>query len=209
MGGFGSGRHPKGPVVEDGITLDINQLIKHRSFRPGWHVGGTLTWSNTSRQLVASIGYEANLLHPQMASARLCYTINSVPKDYRVWLEATPCSFGGRRWWWTCPLSGRRAVKLHLPPGTTVFAHRSAYRLTHQSQRDEPIQRSHTRQRRLYRRLGATYDHYGQLPPPRPKGMHRATYERILAELDVAMETHEEIFTQGASALIGRMLKLR
>ena len=41
--------------------------------------------------------------------------------------------FGGLRWWFVCPRSGRRAAKLHLPPGGKYFAHREAYGLTYRS----------------------------------------------------------------------------
>ena len=42
-------------------------------------------------------------------------------------------NFGGLRWWFVCPLSKRRATKLHLPPGKDCFAHRDAHDLTYRS----------------------------------------------------------------------------
>ncbi|MEO9188936.1 MAG: winged helix-turn-helix domain-containing protein [Acetobacteraceae bacterium] len=66
---------------------------------------------------------------------------------------------------------------------------------------------AHASQARLYRKLGGTYDHFEQPPPPRPKGMHRKTYERLEAELYAAMEAHEEAFIAGASAILGRLEK--
>ena len=155
----------------------------------------------------ASIGYEASLEDPETAWARLHYTANGTARDYRVRLEATPCLYGGRRWWWVCPVSGRRVAKLHLPPGATIFAARKVYRLAYRSQREVPIDRTHARQARLYRKLGGDYCQYEQPPPPRPKGMHHATHERLEAELFAAMEAHEAAFTIGASAILARLAK--
>ena len=208
MGGYGSGRHGGGPVVESGLTLDINRLLRQRNFLPGRHVAGVLSWSYAhSGEKTASIGYEASLMSPENAWARLHYSANGAPKDYRVRLEATPCHYGGLRWWWICPLSGRRVARLHLPPGATVFAARKAYRLAYRIQREARIDRTHARQRRLYGKLGGKYDHFEQLPPPRPKGMHRATYERLEAELERAMEAHEEAFLRRAVAFLARVEK--
>ncbi len=208
MGGFGSGRQSGRPTVESGLTLDINWLLRQRSILPGKYVFGSLTWSNTDTgEKAASIGYEASLLNPEAAWVRLHYTTNGTPKDYRVPLEATPCHYGGLRWWWICSASGRRAAKLYLPPGATMFAARKAYRLAYRSQREAGLDRTHTRQARLYRKLGGRYDHYEQPLPLRPKGMHRKTYERLDAELDAAMEDHEEAYAAGASAILGRLKK--
>ena len=35
--------------------------------------------------------------------------------------------FGGRRWWFICPRTGRRVLKLHKPSGALTFASRQAY----------------------------------------------------------------------------------
>lgn len=209
MGGYNSGRHSGRPTIESGLMLDINLLLRKRHIRPGQHVSGSLTWSNTrTGEETASIGYEANLVSPEAAWARLHYTVNGTPKDYRVWIEASACNYGGERWWWICPLSGRRVVKLCLPPGATLFAARGAYRLAYSSQREGPMDRTRARQARLYRKLGVEYDHYEQPPPSRPKGMHFRTYKRLEAELYAAMDAHDEAFIAGASAIIARGEKM-
>jgi hypothetical protein len=105
------------------------------------------------------------------------------------------------------PLSGQCVAKLYLPPGATVFAARQIYRLAYRSQRDAKIDRTHARQRRLYRKLGGEYDHYEQPPPNRPKGMHHRTYERLIADLYAAMEAHERVFIPRVSAFLARQKK--
>lgn len=206
MGGYGSGRQGGRPTVESGLTLDINRLLRQHAFFPGQHVSGVLRWSNTrTRESVATIGYEASLVNLEGAWARLHYTADGTAKDYRVQLEATPCHYGGLRWWWICPASGLRAGKLYLPSGATMFAARKAYRLGYQSQREGAMDRTHARQARVYRKLGGTYEYHEQPPPRRPKGMHHTTYERLEVELYAAMDAHEAAFITGASTLVGRL----
>ena len=135
------------------------------------------------------------------------YSANGTPVDYRVRLTSTPCHYGGRRWWWICPMSGRRVAKLHLPPGGTVFGARLEYRLAYRSQRITALDRSHERQRRIYRRLGADYKDFEQPPPLRPKGMHRRTYERLTAELHDATDQHDLLFMIAAAPLMARLMK--
>jgi hypothetical protein len=56
-----------------------------------------------------------------------------------VLLQRTRPTFGGRRWWFTCPLvvngvpCGRRVGKLYLPPGAQYFGCRHCHDLTYQS----------------------------------------------------------------------------
>ena len=185
MGGFGSGRNGGRPVVEDGLTLDLGRLIGSGHVRPGNHVSGTLTWTNTrTGEHVASIGFEACLLGPDRSWMRLHYTTtrrqdgSKVASDYRAQLETTRPRFGGLRWWFICPLTGRRAAKLHLPNGATRFACRQAYRLAYRSQRETALDRSRSRQARLHRKLGTDYDTFSEFVPPRPKWMRRKTYRQ-------------------------------
>jgi hypothetical protein len=105
------------------------------------------------------------------------------------------------------PRTGRPVAKLYLPPGGTMFAARFAYRLAYRSQRGTALDRSHDRQRRLYRRLGAEYGHFEQAPSPRPKGMHRRTYDRLIAEMHNAIELHDGLFVLAVAPILARMMR--
>lgn len=204
-GGYNSGRHSNRHVVENCLTLHINELLRQGAILPGYTCFGSVGWTNASTgQQCASIRYEADLSDTTGPGVRLQYTAKGVPKDYVVRLEATPCPYGGVRWWWVCPMSGLRAAKLHLPPGATVFASRQAYGLAYRSQREVPMDRSHARQRRLYAKLGGEYRYFEQMPPRRPKGMRRTTYERLTAEVFAAIVRHNGIFSAGASRILAR-----
>jgi hypothetical protein len=71
-----------------------------------------------------------------------------------VRLEMTPTQFGGRRWWFICPLirngvaCNRRAGKLYSPPGAKYFGCRQCFDLTYRSS-----QEAHQTER-LFARMG-------------------------------------------------------
>jgi hypothetical protein len=123
-------------------------------------------------------------------TARLRYDVNhssrpTGPREQLISMATTPCPFGGMRWWWICPATGRWVRKLYLPNGGTEFLSRGpgAYRLAYASQRHGWVDRVHARNRRLYRHLGADYDGAGDFWPPKPKGMRWRTYEAICDRL--------------------------
>src|SRR5262249_21859787 len=121
MGGFGSGRHSNRSLAEAAFTLDVNWLLRQGIIQAGSRVSGTLRWHGNQTGDQRNIRYEPSLLDPKAASVRLKYPISAAPQDYRVRLTPSPCHYGSYRWWWVCPVSGRRAATLYLPPGATVF----------------------------------------------------------------------------------------
>ena len=66
--------------------------------------GGLLLWAPRRRK-------------PDYPWLRLRYCVNGERVDCIVRLVSTRPNYGGHRWWFVCPLMGRRAAKLYLPPG--------------------------------------------------------------------------------------------
>jgi hypothetical protein len=52
----------------------------------------------------------------------------------QVEMVSTPGNFGGRLRWFVCPGCGRRAGKLYLPKGETIFLCRLCHRLEYRQQ---------------------------------------------------------------------------
>jgi hypothetical protein len=75
--------------------------------------------------------------------------------DYWIQLATTAQPFGGRRWWFVCPRTGKRATKLYLPNGTLTFTSRQAYRLAYACQREPAHDRALRRAFKLRGKLGA------------------------------------------------------
>lgn len=133
MGGYGSGaRLNKKPTVEDARTLNLSVFVRDGSLRGDSFKTGTLTWRIGERAM-GTIGYTLTV-RDHDGEIRLAYTVReTTPVDERIGLEACPQSFGGVRWWFRCPRCNRRAGKLHLPPGGTIFVCRICGGLTYES----------------------------------------------------------------------------
>ena len=191
MGGYGSGRGGGRPTTEDGLTLSLSKLLRDKLFRPGSACYSSLIWTNTATgERVGSIGYEAHLSQ-ESGRVRLYYTTTRWDgerreSDYWIQLVTTPQPFGGRRWWFVCPRTGRLAAKLYLPNGAFTFAARQAYRLAYRSQREAPHDRALRRAFKLRGKLGADGDIGDYVP--KPKWMRWPTYDRKLEEIFAAEE---------------------
>ena len=191
MGGYGSGRSGGRLTTEDGLILSLSKLLRDKLFRPGSACHSSLIWTNTTTgERVGSIGYEAHL-GQESGRVRLKYTTTKWDgekreSDYWIQLVTTPQPFGGRRWWFVCPRTGRRAAKLYLPNGAFTFASRQAYRLAYRSQREAPHDRALRRAFKLRGKLGAD----GGIGDcvPKPKWMRWRTFECLTTEHDFLVE---------------------
>jgi hypothetical protein len=135
MGGHGSGwRSKKKDVVEDCIVLSIDDLaIKAVVLAGGWR-RGRLSWRYSNRDRPhAVIEYEVNLFGGDGGCVWLSYNTPGENVRYCISLISTAAHFGGRRWWFKCPVNGIRAAKLYLPPTAIRFASRQAHDLTYKS----------------------------------------------------------------------------
>ena len=192
MGGFGSGRHGGGPTVESSLTLDIDKLRRDALIVPGIYRRVSLTWSWTGTgeriadiNMVVDTGDDAGVMHLQFVS-RNHATGERSETDQPIRLTTIEQPFGGRRWYAICPYSGARCSKLHLPPGATKFAARSAWRrLAYQVQREAPYDQALRRAFKLRARLGDKRGGIGD-PIRKPRWMRWRTYERQLAEIECA-----------------------
>jgi hypothetical protein len=116
--------------------------------------------------------------------------------SYRIWLSWSKPNYGGRRYWFCCPETGKRAAKLFLPRGGHRFLSREGYRLGYACQRETRTDRLMRKARRLHRGLGGKGDPLEEDSPEKPKGMHWRTYERKQAAWTEAVETADEAFAK-------------
>ncbi len=148
MGGYGSGRWGGRPTVENSLTLNLSRLFKSGWLKARASTRGTLRWP------AAWIGDEMSPWISKVAWARQSgyMHLRWTSTDQRtgekrecenhIALTTRPQPFGGRRWWFICPRTGRLASRLHLPCGAHTFACRRAYRLGYRSQRQTPRDRA-------------------------------------------------------------------
>lgn len=139
-------------------------------------------WTNkrTGAQL-AAIGF-AITATAEGGSARLTYTTTlhggrRVASDYTIALVSTPQPFGGRRWWFLCPVTGSRAAVLYMPTGRTRFASQAALGGSYRTQRISPRDRAMEAAQDIRMAMGADGNLFNAFPPKPPR-MHWSTYER-------------------------------
>ena len=181
-------------LVEQGLTLNIDQLVKARFLIPGSRTSGRIDWSFRG-QPAGAVRYESQLALPN-ACLRLYFTVSdpvrggSHSMEQEIRLTTTRPRFGGARWWFVCPQSGARVGRLHLPPGSLQFAARRAHGLRYACQSETASARATRRAWKLIAKLGGETDCYSLplLPLLKPKRMRWSTYSKTVNQL-LAFET--------------------
>jgi len=179
VGGFGSGRHG-GTVAADGTASYVIAAST---------VGGALQLERRGTGTVHfdegrfPVEITIDTTEPSYPFIELAHRTRDdregdrVVRD-RIRLVWTVPTYGGRRWWFQCPRTGRRTAKLFLPNGRWHFWSRAGYGLGYACQREDRFGCLQRRAAMLNRQLGgkgwATWDS----PPQKPKWMHWRTYER-------------------------------
>jgi hypothetical protein len=174
MGGIGSGRRYYGDVkntVESTRSIDIRcwqregMLVPGKSFRWNWLRYGLVkiaeirVWVESDRVMVA-------------------FDSQAEVQDCVIPLETTPCTYGGKRYWFRCPAEGcgRRVAVLY--ENWRSYECRHCRDFTYPSQRESPGYRAARRAAKIRMKMGGS----GALLPPfpeKPKGMHWRTYWRL------------------------------
>jgi hypothetical protein len=122
----------------------------------------------------------------------------------RIRLLWTSPTFGGRRWWFQCPRTGRRTTKLFLPNGGQHFWSRAGYGLGYACQREGRFDRLQRRAAMLNRELGGKGWSTWDSPPSKAKWMGRQTYERRYAVWRRVVERANAEFTIKAMRTLRR-----
>jgi len=142
-----------------------------------WHRGGYLragrsfTWSwHRGEEHTGSIGVLVHDAHSLVLQYMVGGESDRRDGSQTISLAHTACPYGNTRPWFVCPCCNRRAGLLFMRWGR--FACRHCQRVAYSSQSDDVLDRMWRKQSKIERRLG---EHWR-----RPKGMHSATYERIV-----------------------------
>ena len=132
-------------TVEQCRVLSAATLMREGRLRPNFRASYAITWG--IGELQTNIGCEVTT-GVDAGTLTLCYRrlCDGEVLNYIVRLTTTPLPWGGRKWWFVCPLTKhdvpcrRRVGKLYLLG--RYFACRHCHELTYQS-----CQESHRRQR--------------------------------------------------------------
>jgi hypothetical protein len=111
--------------LQGGLKLDLNRLIRRGTVRPGAGTGPQLIqWTNSyTGEIVAFAEITANLY----GSEEGWFRVQAGSLDQWIGLIACPRHYGGKQWYFVCPVTPRRASVLWKPPGATRFRSRQGW----------------------------------------------------------------------------------
>jgi hypothetical protein len=162
---FGAGRPAIHVKAEHCRRIDVRRWHREGILQDGRSGGWHWTDAETG-ELRASIGYRSD-----GGTVTLSFSIDGSPQAQSVRLSRSACNYGGSRPWFICPVRGERAAVLFLRAGR--FACRHCQRIAYGSQSEDLCGRTWRKQAKAEAKLGPNWS--------RPKGMHQATRERLLA----------------------------
>lgn len=187
------------------MKLDVRVLRREGALKPGavaaqfWTrrgeaAGDIMTRTNADASVVTLV---------YTTTDRATGASENVRDD--VELEPLENTLGGHRVWFRCPGCDGRCAVLFCVAGH--FRCRHCHRLAYTSTREDRLARAQRRCDVLQRRLGMTGGTWDALPP-KPKGMHWTTYDRLCDELLAAQDDANDAFMDGARALLVRTDRL-
>ena len=176
MGGYGSGhRYSSKNTTSAYRRIDVRRWQREGLLEPC----GFFSWKWWSRdgEVSASITARAEVGRVVLTYRHRTNDQDWKSEDYPVFLEWTQCNFGGKRAWFICPARGcgRRVAILY---GGSIFACRYCYQLAYDSQNEAPHSRALGRTQAIRMKLGGSPSLVEDFPP-KPKGMHWSTYNRL------------------------------
>lgn len=199
------------PTVESCITLDLREL-KRAGLLSGVTQSGGLQWTAPhDQQPICRVRFKVTMSETAATLHLTTITCFGTPggsvnmEGQRLELVTTTPPYGGRRWWFLCPSTGQRVLKLYLPSGTNAFASRQAYCLGYAVQREGALDQARRRTRKARKRIGGGPNLCERLPL-KPKRMHWATYWQHVKACQVAEEKMLPLIASGAEKLLGRRI---
>lgn len=187
MGGIGSGRHFRQDVKEttdDYCKLDIRYLRRKGLLTPG--LGYSIQWKRND-VTIGDIKLKINQDNLNLDYWQKTRNNEWINKCHTVNLVWTPCTYGGSRAWFLCPIVNcrRRVAILYIGE---ISACRHCHQLVYTSQRETDFDRSIRQVDKIREKLKweSGFLNGGGW---KPKGMHWRTFERLKAQHDALVET--------------------
>jgi hypothetical protein len=186
--------------LQDGLKLDLNQLSRTGLIKLGSNIGPRgIRWSNSYWGEIASgiISGDTSGQHEGWLRIQLGNL------DQWMTLEPRPRPFGGRQWYFICPVKNRPASVLWKPPGAARFCSRQTWgrQVAYHSQFIGDTDRAHNGKARIKGRLIGNNDPDEWDFPPKPKWMRWTTYNRLEARFD----RYEAALDYGCAALVAKL----
>src|SRR5262245_4460235 len=195
-------KHRQRACLQEGLRLDINLLARRGLISPGSATGPhAIRWVNIDGKVIASGWISADMEGD--TKGVFCIRIDDI--EQRIALVTFPRHYGGRQWFFVCPMMDCRASILWLPPGAQQFASRNAWpgKVAYSSQFMTPIDRAYHAMEKIKRRLIGELDPEEWDLPPKPKWMRWKTYRRLVEEF----ERYEAAIDAGALSRASKLMR--
>ena len=190
--------------LQDGLKLDLNRLARRGFIAPGGCTGPRgISWTHSYWGEVATGLIRADIsgryegwLRIQLG--KLDQWITLIPQDRH---------FGGRQWYFRCPVKDHLVSVLWKPNGASQFRSRQAWgrQVAYQSQFNDATNRAHVGQARIKARLIGDLDPDEWDLPPKPKWMRWKTYGRYVERFD----RYEAELDHGCAVLAAKLSGLK
>ena len=180
---YGAGRPGWRRKCEQKNWLDIRQLHRRGRLTAGQYY--SWSWSRGDEP-AGSISIRTAHDYLQLIYSWTPYNSDPQSMDYQVWIERTPCNYGGTRPWFRCPRCQRQCAVIYGVASDGHFGCRHCMRLAYSSEAEGSLDRLWRKQRKLERHLIE-----GEITP---KGMHSRTYERIIDRINCVEEQKDVCF---------------
>ncbi len=189
MGGSGSGswyRWNKKSTTGDFHQWNITKLVKEGAIKPFQYRTGSWQWfveEYGKQRILSTIGYTIDTTgDTPYAQVRYQNKQSQEEFDYKIKLTTTSPQYGGKRWWFICPINGcgRRVGVLYM--GNKYFACRHCYNVVYESQHESPPFRLLSKAQKIHKKLGGNgcIDDYIE----KPKGMHLKTFKKKVSAMN-------------------------
>ena len=164
--------------LQEGLHLDLNQLARQGLIRRGMRTDPRgIRWTHPHSGEIASGFVGADMRGPLEGWLHV-----RIGEDFSqlVTLIGQPRRFGGRQWYFVCPLAKRPVSVVWKPEGAKEFCSRQAWgsQVAYLSQFGSLVDRAHLGKARVKARLVGISDPDELDLPPKPKFMRRDTYNR-------------------------------
>jgi hypothetical protein len=186
--------------LQDGLKLDLNLLARKGFIKFGTNTSPRrVSWTSSRQGQIASGVITAEMTDPNHAWFRIA--IGQFVQQ--ITLVSRPRHFGGRQWFFVCPVTGGLATVLWKPPGARRFLSRQAWGrlVAYASQFMDRDSRAHYGQSKINSRLCSIgeFDPADWKFPPKPKWMRWETYNRCEEKFD----NYERILDDSLFAKLG------
>jgi hypothetical protein len=184
--------------LQDGLKLNLNLLIQQGTVRPGLSTGPyPIQWTRSGAVAVIT----ANLCDPETGWLRY----RTKRADQLITLVSCPRHFGGRQWYFVCPITNKRASVLWRPPGAKEFRCRQAWgrKVAYRTQFLSVYDRGHAGKAKIKARLIGELDPEDWELPPKPKWMRWRTYHRLAERFDA----YDDMTYPDDSAFIAKLMR--